>query len=213
MSEVAANVLLVRRHSFESKKLVYVSSADQWHPPSSCIWTKSTNIAGKVAIASEYPLLKELFVDILQVQKPNKATYILELVTLCRDVPAPTIAQVRTLLWEINSWKPSGGDLDDLKALRCLPIRSSMGELQLQSMEDRFVIFDRQQHIDRFKGKVASMDVDMANLRLLQPLINAFDLDSRYTSRLTKEETRAQDAILKPSLTRDIRSRAYAFLR
>ena len=177
------------------------------------MWAESTRIAGKIAIASEYPRLQNFFVGILHVQKPDKHTYILELAALYRDDSAPSISQVKTLLWEINYRKPHASDLVVVKTSNILPIREATGYLQLRSLEDTFVLFDRESHAKTFRTKVASLDFEIEELRLLRPLIDAFGLSARYTTRLVDEKTRAQDAVLYASGTQDLRSRAHAIFR
>jgi len=177
------------------------------------MWTKSTRIAGKVAIALDFPSLKDFFVRGLGVQEPDKSTCIMELETLCRVDSAPSIAQVKEFLWEINSYEPSTSDMEVLKPLTFLPIREATGELRLHNIKDIFVLFDRQGHTETFQGKVASLDFDIEDIRLLRPLIKVLGLASRYTSKLAEEKSCAPDAVLEPSSSNDLRSRAYAIFR
>lgn len=177
------------------------------------MWTKSTRIAGKIAIALDFPQLQDFFVGVLRVQEPDKFTYIMELKALCEDGSTPTIPQVKALIYEINFREPSKSDLETLRPLKIFPIKEATGESQLRCLEDTFVIFDRQGHRDTFKDKVASLDFDMEDLRLLRPFFSAFGLDARYTSRLVEEQSRAQDAVREPSLSEDLQRRAYAVFR
>ena len=177
------------------------------------MWAKSTIITGKVAIASDFPELEDFFVRTLQVKLPNKLTYIDELATLCCLNSNPSVSQVKVLLWEINSWGPSESDLDTLKPLNFIPVRRPNKKQCLQTVGDIFVLFDRQGHVSNFKDKVASLDFSMEDLRLLRPLICGLGLEMRYTSNLVEEESRAEDAILEPFLSKDLQLRAYAFYR
>lgn len=214
-SLVKAFTDLFRTHSqsFESNGLIYMPTRKQWFSPTSCMWTKSTRIADKVAIALDFPSLEDFFVRGLEVQEPDKSTSIMELETLCRVDPAPSIVQVKDLLWEINSYEPSTGDMDILKPLSFLPIKEVTGHLRLHNVKDVFVLFDRQGHTETFQGKVASLDFDIEDIRLLRPIIDVLGLASRYTSKLAEKESCAPDAVLEPTLSKDLRSRAYAIYR
>jgi hypothetical protein len=213
LGESVTDFAFTHSQSFESDGLIYVPTRKQWFSPTSCMWTKSTRIAGKVAIALDFPSLEDFFVRELEVQEPDKSTCIKELETLCSVDSAPSIAQVKELLWEINSYEPSTSDVEVLKPLTFLPIREATGELRLHNIKDVFVLFDRQGHTETFQGKVASLDFDIEDIRLLRPLIDVLGLTSRYTSKLAEEESRAPDAVQEPSLSMDLRSRAYAILR
>lgn len=213
LGESITDLALTHSQSFESNGLVYVPARNQWFPPTSCMWTKSTRLAGKVAIALDFPSLENFFVRILGVQEPDKSTCILELETLCRVDSAPSILQVKDMLWEMNSYEPSTSDVDILKPLSFLPIKEATGELRLHNVKDVFVLFDRQGHTETFQGKVASLDFDIEEIRLLRPIIDVLGLASRYTSNLAEMESCAPDAILAPSLSKDLRSRAYAIFR
>lgn len=213
LGESITDLALTHSQSFESNGLIYVPTRKQWFPPTSCMWTKSTRIAGKVAIAVDFPSLEDFFVRDLEVQEPDKSTYIMELETLCRVDSAPSILQVKDLLWEINSYEPSTRDVDILKPLSFLPIKEATGELRLHNVKDVFVLFDRQGHTETFQGKVASLDFDIEDIRLLRPIIDGLGLASRYTSKLAEKESCAPDAVLEPSLSRDLQSRAHAIFR
>ncbi|KAL8829788.1 MAG: hypothetical protein Q9191_001815 [Dirinaria sp. TL-2023a] len=184
------------RQSFEAKKLVYLPSQ-----------------TSKKAIAAEFPELQDFFICVLGVQEPDKSTYIMELATLCREESAPSIAKVKSLLRDINSWQPLENDLDILKTLDAFPVKDPTGTLRLRCIEHTFVLFDRLSHAETFKGKVAWLDFDIEEMRSLRHLIKVLHLDARYTSRLVNEETRAQDAILDPSLSEELRYRAHAIFR
>jgi len=199
--------------SFESSGLIYVPTQEQWFSPTSCMWAKSTRIAGKVAIALDFPSLEEFFVRKIEVQEPDKSTCIKELETMCRVETAPSILQVKELLWEINSYEPSTSDMEILKPLSFLPIKETTGELRLHNVKDVFVLFDRQGHTETFQGEVASLDFEIEDIRLLRPLIDVLGLASRYTSKLAEKESCAPDAVLEPSLSKDLQSRAYAIFR
>jgi len=213
LGESITDLAFTHSQSFESDGLIYVPTRKQWFSPSSCMWTNSTRIAGKVAIALDFPSLEDFFVRELEVQEPDKSTYIMELQTLCRVDSAPSIAQVKELLWEINSYELSTSDMEALKPLTFLPIREATGELRLHKIKDVFVLFDRQGHTETFQGKVASLDFDIENIRLLRPLIKVLGLASRYTSKLAEEDSCAPDAVLEPSSSNDLRSRAHAIFR
>lgn len=177
------------------------------------MWIKSTRIASKVAIALDFPSLEQFFIRDLRVQEPDKSTFIMELETLCRVDSAPSIPHVKELLWEINAYEPSTGDMDILIPLSFLPIKEATGDLRLHNVEDVFVLFDRQGHTEIFEGKVASLDFDIENIRRLRPIIDALGLASRYTSKLAGQESCAPNAILDPSLSKDLQSRASALFR
>ena len=167
-----------------------------------------------VAIASEFPKLQDFFIRVLGVQEPDKSTYITELATLCGDESAPSVCQVKALLREVNSWKPSESDLDILRTLNALlPVKERTGELRLRPIEHTFVLFDRQSHAETFKGKVACLDFDIEGIHSLRHLINVLGLDTRYTSRIVEEDTRTQDADLDSYLSEELQYRAHAIFR
>ena len=112
----------IKRHAFEVDPLIYVPSRRHWYSSSSCMWTKSTRIAGRIAIASDFSELEDFFLDVLEVEVPDKSTNIMELEALCQVEKTPSISQVKALLWEINSWEPSHNDLDPLRPLKAFPV-------------------------------------------------------------------------------------------
>lgn len=170
-------------------------------------------IASNVAIASEFPHLEDFFTRKLGVQKADKTTYVRELESLCNIDPNPPISRVKQLLLEINSWQPNKNDLARLKPLNILPVKESEGKLKLKNVKDAFVLFDRKDHAEIFEGKVAYLDFSMEAQRHLRPLISALGLNTRYTSVLVKQDSRAQHAVPEPTLSRNLRLRAYAIFR
>ncbi len=188
-------------------------SQKQWCSPSSCLWTNNTPISGKFAIASLYSGLQEFFVDRLGIQRPNVGMFIEELLRLANGAQASPIRQVRELIKEISSQKPTREALNPLRASNILPIKGTDRQVSLQPAASRFAIVDRLLYGDLFRGEVPVLDFGLEAIHELRPFLLALDLEDRYMSQIIKEVSMTNASTLDPVLSRSMREKAYAIFR
>jgi hypothetical protein len=129
-----------------------------------------------------------------------------------------TVDEVKSLLWQINSFSPTRKSLEKLKILPIFPVKeASRGSdaAVLRARNEKFLIIDRQPWADAFRGRIDFLDFNLEEVRKLQPLLSCFDLENYYLSRAVAETSSFQGEVRERSRkrTRQLRSRAYAMAR
>lgn len=209
-------MLIADRDSFELYNLVYDTFHKTWVPTSSCLWSKDAQIPGKVTILSQYGDLKDFFVGTLKVKIPDLGMLVEELSRVVSQ--KLTVDEIKSLIWQINSFSPSRKALEKVKDLPIFPVKITKRKVEQPVLRDRrgnFSIIDRQPWADAFHGKVDFLDFTLEEVRKLQPLLSSLDLDSRYLSRAVAEKSSFQGEVQEQSRiqTRQLRSRAHALAR
>lgn len=201
------------REDFEKFDLVYVLPQRVWVPPSSCLWTQATHIAGKYAIAAQYSQLKDFFVGKLRVETPNLQIYIQELKSVVHSDTPPDIAMLKAIIMETCTQLPAKGTLNDIRKIPLLPVQDFGGDIILESAEHPFAIVDRLDYGEVFQHKLCFLDFTLEEVWRLQPFLAALGLQDRYVSSLVKEISTAEDGIGSATLTGNFRKQAYGIFR
>lgn len=196
--------------------MIYDRLGKTWAPTSSCLWHQDAQIPRKVALRNQYADLKELFVKTLKVKIPNIGMLVDELSLVVRS--KLTVNEVKSLIWQINSFSPSSSALEKLKTLPILPVKVASNQSDppvLREREQRFCIIDRQPLADAFQGKIDLLDFNLEEVRNLQPFLSSLALHDRYLSHAVAETTCFQGETREPNgkLTKQLRSHAHAFAR
>lgn len=199
--------------AFQKQKLIYVSSMAEWYAPTSCLWSESTSIVEKVAIAAEYPHLKTFFVDSLQIVTPTVEMYVRELQRLEEQKESPSPEMVKEFIREINLRQPQSEQLQSLRSLHILPVKDRKGSTKLRTPNDEFAIVDRIEYGKLFEGKVHTLDFTLEEVHTLRPFLKAMELEERYMSRAVKEETGVRGGSEDQALSAEFRKRALAIYR
>jgi hypothetical protein len=152
-------------------------------------------------------------VGLLLVKIPDLGLLVEELKRVAQS--SPSIYDVKSLIWQINSFGPSGQTLDKLFGFDILPVRKADGTLKLLSKSHRFSIIDRQHLGDAFKGKLDFLDFSLKEVRILLPFLSCMGLETRYLSEIVVEKSSFRGVILEPSAekTKHLRRRAHALSR
>ena len=185
----------------------------KWYPLSACLWTNETRIPGKAAIAGQYADLQDFFVNYLKVEEPSIETYIEELELLISDSDSPSVKKIQTVLKEIGSRKPEKSLLDRLKLRQFLPVWGVDGALSLKGVTDDFVIVDRKNYGDIFRGVIPSLDFSVEEVQGLKSMVLALGLSDRYISKTIRETSSAGNSLLEPVLSGEMRRKAHALFR
>ncbi len=206
----------IYRTSFENDALIYNVLNKTWAAASSCLWSKDAQIPGKITIISQYKDLKDLFVGVLKVKIPDLGLLVEELSRVARS--SPTVDDVKSLIWQINSFTPSRKALQKLVDHPIFPVRLLNGTVEAIELRDRsghFSIIDRQPWADAFQGEVEFLHFTLEEVRKLQPFLSCLDLEGGYLSRVVVEKSSFQGNIQEPSgkRTRQLRRRAHALSR
>ena len=183
------------------------------YPLSACLWTNETQIPGKAAIAGQYADLQDFFVNHLRVEEPSIETYMEELELLISDGSSPSVKRVKTLLKAIGSRKPQKSLLDRLKLRQFLPVWGMDGTLSLKGVTEDFVIVDRKNYGEVFRGVIPSLDFSVEEVQGLKSMILALGLSDRYISKTMRETSSARDSLLEPVLSGEMRHKAQALFR
>jgi hypothetical protein len=157
-----------------------------------------------------------LFVGILKVKIPDLSMLVDELSRLVSL--KLKVNDVKSLIWQVNSFSPSRKDLEKLKSLPIFPVKITGGTsdpVVLRVRTEKFSINDRQPWADAFKGKIDFLDFALEDVRKLQPFLSSFDLGDRYLSRAVAEMSSFQGEVGERSkkLTTQLRGRAHALAR
>jgi len=197
---------------FEEYMLIYDMLGQNWTAPSKCLWSKDAQVPGKSIISGQYGNLKDFFVRVLKVKIPDLRLLVKELKRAAQS--SPSINDVKSLIWQINTFAPTIKDLDKLRESRIFPVRKTNGELELQTRLARFSIVDRQPWADSFQGKLDVLDFSLKEVRTLEPFFSSMEVGG-YLSEVVIEKSSLQSIPPKPSTrrTRDLRRRAYALSR
>jgi hypothetical protein len=193
--------------------LIYNVLNNTWVATSSCLWSKDAQIPGKITIISQYKDLKDLFVGVLKVKIPDLGMLVEELSRVA--ISLPTVDDVKSLIWQINSFTPSRKALENLVDYPIFPVRVPNGTVELRDRSGNFSIIDRQPWADVFQGEVDFLHFTLEEVRKLRPFLSCLDLEDRYLSRVIVEKSSFQGNIQEPSgkRTRQLRRRAHALSR
>ena len=181
--------------------------------PSSCLWSENAQIPGKNTISGQYPDLEDFFVRTLKVKIPDLGLLVEELKRTVKS--SRSVDDVKSLIWQINSFIPTGKALSILYDSDILPVKAADGKLDLRSRTGRFSIRDRQSWADIFKSKIDFLDFSLKEVRMLQPFLSCLNLEKRYLSQIVVEESSFRGVLSDPSSkrTKHLRRRAHALAR
>ena len=204
--------LLNSRAFFEKDKLIYDILGQDWTAPSKCLWSKDAQVPGKSTISGQYEDLKDLFVGVLKVKIPDLRLLVEELKRVAQS--SPSIDDIKSLIWQINTFDPTVEDLDSLSGSKLFPIRKANGTLELRTRLARFSIVDRQLWANAFEGKLDYLDFSLKEVNTLEPFLSGMEVGG-YLSEVVIEKSSFQGTLPEPcsKRTRDIRRRAYALSR
>jgi hypothetical protein len=213
--ETRSSQLTLDRDEFERKELVYIPIEKQWYPLSKCLWSSTVKIPGKATLSSDYPDLEDFFVKRLKVEKADFKNLVKELKSLAGNTDY--VPEIKEIIHAISSMMPENGSLQDLECLDILPVNSPHSkQSQLWNSGQPFAIIDRLKLGRGFRNaqpQAASLlAFELEDVKLLQPFIQAMNLENRYLSRISKEESKATGKALHEGLTKQFQDRAYHLL-
>lgn len=194
--------------------MVYIVPENSWHSPCSCLWTSTPRIGKHFGISHIYADLKTLFVNRLSIEAPTISTYADQLKDLVSSA-GPSINGIKDAIKSINQLSPGEDDLDDLRNLKWLPIKSRYGETVLGDISEAFFIVDRVEYGNAFRNKVSVLDFSLEEVWSLQPFLWSLGLQNRYMSSAISESTDVRQPSKEPAtnLTHDFREKATALFR
>jgi hypothetical protein len=194
--------------------LIYIPSEQVWVPPTSCVWTDSAKIGRQYGISALYGDLQSFFVERLRVQTPTIATYVQQLLLVAAEVP-PRMLEIKKAISAINDLNPTRVNLEAIKQIKCLPVRSVQGTMELTRPSEEFFIGDRREYESVFRGKVGILDFSLEEVHDIHPFLGALGLEDRYMSVAVQEITRVQEPSENEShtLSQDFRAKSKAFFR
>jgi hypothetical protein len=165
---------------------------------------------------SQYRDLKDFFVGILKVKIQDLDMLVDELSLVVSS--NHTVDDVKNLIWQINSLRPSRTALEKLEKISVFPVRKARIEqdsVVLQSRTEKFSIIDRQLWAEVFQDRIDFLDFTLEEVRKLNPFLASFDLEDRYPSRTITETSYVQGEVQVNSKERtgQLRSRAHALAR
>jgi hypothetical protein len=200
------------RASFEKDALIYDMLGQDWAAPSTCLWSKDAQVPGRSTISGQYKDLKDLFVGVLKVKIPDLRLLVEELKRVAQS--SPSTNDIKSLIWQINTFAPTIEDLDKLRGSKIFPVRKANGRLELRTRLARFSIIDRQPWADAFEGKLDFLDFSLKEVRTLEPFLSCMEVGG-YLSEVVIEKSSFQGILPEPSAqrTRALRRRAYALSR
>lgn len=204
--------LLNSRTTFEKDALIYDMLGHDWAAPSACLWSKDAQVPGKSTISGQYKDLKDLFVGVLKVKIPDLRLLVEELKRVAQS--SPSINDIKSLIWQINTFSPTTEALTTLRGSKIFPVRKANGKVELRTRLARFSIIDRQLWADAFEGKLDYLDFSLKEVRTLEPFLSGMEVGG-YLSEVVIEKSSFQGILPEPSAkrTRDLRRRAYALSR
>jgi hypothetical protein len=207
------------RKIFEDNTSIYDTLRKECVSISSCVWSKDSQIPGKVSISSQYRDLRDFFVGTLKVKIHDLDMLVDELGrVVSSNHTVHIVDDVKSLIWQINNFSPSSEALDNLRTLPVFPVKTARRGLDpvvLRARNENFSIIDRQPWAEAFHGKIDLLDFKLEEVRKLQPFLSSLGVENRYLSRAVSETSSLQGEIREQSRerTRQLRSRAHALAR
>ena len=177
------------REVFRENELIYVQG--QWKASGDCVWTGPKCLTSKVALKEEYPLLTNLFKEILRIGDATSQTLLDDLVNTISRTGFAIFDRVGGLVLEIGRRLPSESAKfaqhlkRSINDRSCLPVRSSNSpsmSLVAPSKVDGFFLADREYLYHEFKDQVPILDFTLDELHSIEVLIDLFYLDKRRLS-------------------------------
>ncbi|KAI9372834.1 hypothetical protein BJX61DRAFT_542344 [Aspergillus egyptiacus] len=210
---VAAGV----REKFEQHQLIYYTRGDdgEWHRPSQCLWSTTTDIKGMVALNDVYEDLFSFFVELLGVR-----TLTLEMVhdKLVEQGRGPTsVNEVKETIWLLNSYLQGEEEPPSprkLLASKVFPVKYRDGIVRLCSSAVEFSIIDRKHLSHFFSDHVKALDFGLNEVLRLAPFLRWARLEARYLSASVKEiSAHSGESHRLTSPGRNIAQKAHGLLR
>lgn len=205
------------RSSFEESALIYVPKKNAWFPPTQCVWVDtSVQIPGKASIADAYPLKKTFFTTVLKVSEPTVDMYVASLVDGANG--KASAAQIKETMRLICDLGLGETDLSSLNEAKILPIKLANGSRCFASASSAdgsvdFAIVEKTIHSDGFRGKISVLDFSIEDIRDTRPLLQAMNLENRFSSKTVKEVTDVSGGSLDREMTKNLRGKGQAIVR
>lgn len=208
---------MASREAFENNQLIYYADGgdSNWHRPSQCLWSTTTDIKGMVALNDLYEDLFSFFVEFLGVR-----TLTLEMVhdKLVEQGKGQTsISEVKDTIWLLNSYlqgEEEPPSPTQLLASKVFPIRYPDGIVSLCSSVVEFTIIDRKHLSHYFSDQVKSLDFELNEIPRLAPFLRWTRLEARYLSSTVKEiSAHSGESHRLTSPGRNIAKKAHDLLR
>ncbi|KAI9038751.1 uncharacterized protein KD926_010486 [Aspergillus affinis] len=215
--EMNPGVARAVREKFEECQLIYYTDGDDgdWHRPSQCLWSTTTDIKGMVALNDLYEDLFSFFVELLGVR-----TLTLEMVhdKLVEQGRGQTsINEVKDTIWLLNSYlqgEEEPPSPTQALASKVFPVRYPDGIVSLCSSVVEFTIFDRKHLSHYFSDQVKSLDFELNEFPRLAPFLRWARLEARYLSSSVKEiSAHSGESHRLTSPGRNIAQKAHGLLR
>ena len=169
-------------------------------------------IAGKASVQQVFASLEDFFMKGLSVQKPDLQMHIQALKDLSKS-RAP-LARIKDAMDHISQLKPAENSLKSkLQNANIFPVKQRNNETSMTSLSVDFSIVDKPRYRGIFDGRVHLLDFSEDDFWRMQHFLIACGLQKRFMSVCVEEQTAVEDAIASPTLTKQMQTAAYAFLR
>jgi len=217
-SAISGLVLLTsidHRNEFEEFELIFDSRQNVWRAQKQAIWADySIVFHGRSSISLQYPSCEGFFVDILQVDRPDKIMLIQALKTYSKE--GASLQQLKELMVAISGLSPTEKELKPLGTCSLFPVTLVTGISIGRKTVDRradFAIIDREEYGELFKSRVDTLDFPLEDVRRCHNFFMALGLHEKYISNIIEEKTTVDDGNLSMELTRAFTRKAYAIFR
>ncbi|KAI3323331.1 hypothetical protein HD806DRAFT_544090 [Xylariaceae sp. AK1471] len=178
------------KERFQTEALIF--AAGTWHTAPSCVWSSTTNTPGEVALNTQYPHEKALFINTLGVPMLTlRAAY--EELRRKGVMHSATVSEMKQEIWQFNSLLSTAQNKLDpgpILEVAVFPVRWPDGTLRLLSAASSdFAIIDRKE-LGRTFGLVAkTLDFTLDEVHRLRPFLQWAGLDKRRLSVKVAEVT------------------------
>ncbi|KAF1811004.1 hypothetical protein P152DRAFT_483336 [Eremomyces bilateralis CBS 781.70] len=194
--------------AFEKEKMIFNCPSGSWLSASDAIWADATlQIPDKVSIAAQYPELKDFFLGILKVQKPDLQMHIDALKALGGDLSR--YADIKRSIIQISLMDPTKDDLDKFGRAQVFPVLTKDKQMRLADKDAGFFILDRKEHISAFEDRLNKLDFSLAEIQKAGAFLDAAGLSGRYSSACVDESTTAEGGCRSVRLTGSFNEKAY----
>jgi len=164
-----------------------------------------------VSLASAYRRHQSFFINALEIAKPDVQMHINALEQKAAN--GPEKQGILQEMVNIGAFNPTPDIFKKLDRCKCFPVKSNSGTVNWVDRSRDFVIVDRRELGELFKGKLNMLDLTLEEVHCVRSFLDGMRLQDQYLSNAVQPRTSAEGGSFNQALTDDLRRKSYAICR